>query len=89
MLLSRQKGGTTTPSRYHLGYYYATNPRGSIYVIGMSGYSHARLFTEEERLTLKRAYDGGLNSTKKENISQIRDIAKRLKRSEEEVKVHS
>ncbi len=62
-----------------------TDPRGSIRVT-MAG-CVPRLYTEEEKVSLKRAYEEGLDSTKRENLPQILEIAKRLKRSEEEIKV--
>ena len=50
--------------------------------------STRKRFSEEEKIDLNKAYDEGLDSTKKENFPKIEVIAKRLKRSEEEIKVN-
>ena len=50
--------------------------------------STRKSFSEEEKIDLNKAYDEGLDSTKNENFPKIEVIAKRLKRSEEEIKVN-
>ena len=54
-----------------------------------SGRLGPKRYSEEEKAHLKRAYDEGLSSTKKENLPQIQELAKKLKRSGEEIKVCS
>ena len=46
-------------------------------------------YCEEEKAHLKRAYVEGMSSTKKENLPQIRELAKKLKISSEDIKVCS
>ena len=44
-------------------------------------------FTEEELEVLVKAYDGGMNSVSKGKLHLIQDVASKLEKSEQEIKV--
>ena len=46
-------------------------------------------YSEEEKAHLKREYDEGMSSMKKEKSTQIQELAKKMKRSSKEIKVCS
>ncbi len=44
-------------------------------------------FNDDEREELKRAYDGGMDSTRQDKVSLIQQVVKKLRREGSEIKV--
>ena len=46
-----------------------------------------KCFTDEDKVELRKAYDEGMNSARKDKLPQIQQLAKKLKRDEQDIKV--